>query len=106
MRSLASVEQENQNLFTATALVLVQRTRTVVQILPPSVYLCRSPVRVIFDQVVELSLRADVRFDPESDKIARGRNICRDGPNKRHRGTFEGSSALRRRTVAPSIAAA
>jgi hypothetical protein len=80
MRSLASVEQENQNLFTATALVLVQRTRTVVQILPPSVYLCRSPVRVIFDQAVELSLRADVRFDPESDKIARDAIYVAMGP--------------------------
>jgi len=79
MRSLASVEQ-NQNLFTATALVLVQRTRTVVQILPPSVYLCRSPVRVIFDQAVELSLRADVRFDPESDKIARDAIYVAMGP--------------------------
>jgi hypothetical protein len=45
MRSLASVEQENQNLFTAAALVLLQQTRTVVQILLPSAYLRRSPVR-------------------------------------------------------------
>jgi len=28
----------------------------------------RGPLRVIFDQVIELSLRADVRFDPESDQ--------------------------------------
>jgi len=50
MRSLASVEQENQNLFTAAALVLVQRTQTVVQILLPSASLRRSPVPVIFDR--------------------------------------------------------
>ena len=37
MRSLASVEQENQNLFTAAALVLVQRMRTLVQISAKSV---------------------------------------------------------------------
>ena len=50
VRSLASVEQENQNLFTAAALVLVQRTQTVVQILLPSASLRRSPVPVIFDR--------------------------------------------------------
>jgi hypothetical protein len=26
------------------------------------------PLRVIFDQIIELSLRADVRFDPKSDR--------------------------------------
>jgi hypothetical protein len=29
---------------------------------------CSGPLRVIFDQVIELSQRADVRFDPESDQ--------------------------------------
>jgi hypothetical protein len=31
------------------------------------------PLWVIFDQVIELSLRADVRFDPESDQTAPAR---------------------------------
>jgi hypothetical protein len=35
----------------------------------------------IFDQVIELSLRADVRFDPKSDQDhAATQAICHNGP--------------------------
>jgi len=37
----------------------------------------RCPHRVIFDRVIELSLRVDVRFDPKATKIARRRNMSR-----------------------------
>jgi hypothetical protein len=35
------------------------------------------PLRVIFDRVIELSRRVDVRFDPKATKIARRRNMSR-----------------------------
>jgi hypothetical protein len=36
--------------------------------------------RVIFDQVVELSLRVDVRFDPESDQDRAAMQYVAMGP--------------------------
>jgi hypothetical protein len=42
--------------------------------------IARLPQWVFFDQVIELSLRADVRFDPESDQDrAVRRNMSRKG---------------------------